>query len=85
MLNGHQVYVTLEPGLMCFALTSLSGIEKITFGARSTLFGPSINNFTSNLFYSKNISIEGGVQEKESLALLSRFFKALRKKRKDTK
>lgn len=36
-LNGHTLYVTVEPCMMCISLCSLSRIERVVFGARSPI------------------------------------------------
>lgn len=81
-LNGCWIYVTLEPCLMCLGLIQLSRIEGIVFGAHSPLFGSGLKDSTKLPSYAKELKIEGGIKEQESIALLQAFFKSARKKEK---
>lgn len=82
-LNGCWLYVTLEPCLMCLGLIQLSRLEGVVFGAPSTLFGAGLwYKKTKYPPYAKQLKIEGGVKEKESIALLKLFFSDKRKKEK---
>ncbi len=81
-LHGCWIYVTLEPCLMCFGLIQLSRIEGLVYGAPSTLFGVSLTIPKELPSYAKNLQMEGGVKEYESLLLLKKFFGMLRKKGK---
>jgi tRNA(adenine34) deaminase len=84
-LNGCWIYVTLEPCLMCLGLIQLSRLEGIVYGAQSHLFGSGIKDLTKLPSYAKGLKIEGGIKEKESVALLQAFFKNARKKEKGTR
>lgn len=79
-LHGCWIYVTLEPCLMCFGLIQLSRIEGLVYGAPSTLFGASLTMTNDLPSYAKGLQVVGGVQDKECLALLKKFFGSLRKK-----
>lgn len=79
-LNGCTIYVTLEPCLMCFSLIQLSRLEKIAYGARSTLFG--VSTLEEHPIYAKKIRIEGGILKEDCLGILTSFFNNLRPKRK---
>lgn len=81
-LNGCWIYVTLEPCLMCLGLIQISRIEGVIFGAQSHLFGSRLYADGRLPSYAKHLTVEGGVGETESIALLKAFFKNLRKKRK---
>ncbi len=84
-LTGCTIYVTLEPCLMCLGLIQLSRIAKIVYGASSTLFGTGLLHQEKNPkhpTFAKNLAVEGGVKENESIALLRLFFSDKRKKRK---
>jgi len=82
-LNGCMIYVTLEPCLLCFGLIHLSRMRGIVYAATSTLFGVGLKNLKQFPFYTKKISVEGGILEEECLAMLKNFFEKQRKKRKD--
>lgn len=79
-LEDCTIYVTLEPCLMCFSLIQLSRLNKIAYGARSTLFG--VSTLEEHPIYAKKIEIEGGILKDECLELLTSFFNNLRPKRK---
>lgn len=75
-----EMYVTLEPCPMCAGAVINSRIKKVTFGAydkKAGSFG-SVVDFNT-LPYNHKPEIVGGVDEKECAALLTDFFKDLRK------
>lgn len=89
-LSGCTMYVTLEPCRMCLGLIQLSRLERIVFGAKSTLFGTNILGQSACQDtqeqcppFAKNLKVEGGIKEKDCIALLRLFFSDKRKKRKD--
>ena len=80
-LEGCELYVTLEPCIMCGGAIIQSRINKICFGAydsKGGAFGSSIN-----IMDAKNINhhpeVVGGVMEKECSSLLTEYFKKKRK------
>ncbi len=83
-LTGCTIYVTLEPCLMCLGLIQLSRMAKIVYGAQSTLFGTGLPRQEAHKppTFAKDLIIEGGVKENESIALLRLFFSDKRKKRR---
>ena len=81
-LDGATLYVTLEPCIMCFGLIYISRIKRIVFGAKSEFVGSCLQILKNNEYYIKNLIIEGGLKEQESLDILRLFFKKLRKKGK---
>lgn len=84
-LNGCRIYVTLEPCLMCFGLIKLSRLEVVIFGAQSHLFGIGLHdleNIEPIKNYAKDIQIISGIQEKECVDVLKKFFNSVRKKKK---
>ena len=86
-LFGCDLYVTLEPCPMCSGAIIQSRIDNVYFGAydaKSGCAGSSINLFEEGLF-NHNVNVCGGVMEKECSALLSDFFKELRKAKKENK
>lgn len=75
-----EMFVTLEPCPMCAGAVINSRIKKVTFGAydkKAGSFG-SVVDFNS-LPYNHKPEIVGGVDEDECSALLTDFFKNLRK------
>ena len=82
-LNGHWLYVTLEPCLMCLGLIQLSRINGICFGAPSPLFGTGLEKTDLDFsFYEKKVHIVSGVRKQECAELLQLFFRHRREKKK---
>lgn len=78
-----ELYVTLEPCPMCAGAMINSRIHRVIFGAydeKAGSCGSVINLF--ELAYNHRPELVGGVMEKECSAILSEFFKALRKSKK---
>ncbi len=74
-LKNCELYVNLEPCVMCAGALYLTQIEKIIFGAKDTKRG--FSNYYPNIL-NKKTKIVAGVLEDESKKILSSFF---RKKR----
>lgn len=82
-LNGHWLYVTLEPCLMCLGLAQLSRIHGICFGAPSPIFGTGLEkNDLDFSFYEKKVHVVSGVRKQECAELLQLFFQNSREKKK---
>ena len=80
-LNGHWLYVTLEPCSMCMGLIKLSRLNGVVYGAASPLFGFHLDNQDDLWVYKRDaFSIIEGVKGQESAALLKDFFHKKRKK-----
>lgn len=82
-----EMYVTLEPCPMCAGAIIQARIDNVYFGAydkKAGCAGSVINLFESGLFnYCVNVS--GGIMQEECAALLTNFFRDLRKKKKSEK
>ena len=76
-LDDCQIYVTLEPCVMCAGAILNARIPEIIFGAYDFTAG-ACGSFT-NVFTQKNVEIYGGIMEKECTEILQNFFKDLRK------
>ena len=80
LLEGYELYVTLEPCAMCAAAISYAKISKIYFGAYDSKFGAIENGV--RLFESDSAlfvpEIYGGIMEQQSVELLRSFFAARR-------
>jgi len=80
-LNGHWLYVTLEPCSMCMGLVKLSRLAGVVYGAASPLFGFHLDNQEDLWVYKKDaISVVEGVGVDEAAELLKKFFHNKRKK-----
>ena len=78
-LTGCELYVTLEPCLMCAGAIMNAGIDTVVFGAkepRTGALGGVINIFEEGFGFKPRIY--GGFMEKECAAILSEFFRKIR-------
>jgi len=79
-LNGCELYVTLEPCLMCYSAMVHARIARLVYGADD----PKNGIFSSGVFdkieqiYNHRIAVEKGVLAAPASAMLSGFFKARR-------
>jgi len=75
-----ELYVTLEPCPMCAGAIINSRIKKVVFGAYDNKAGSfgTVADF-NRIPYNHKPEIEGGVMEQKCSALLSDFFRELRK------
>lgn len=86
-LEGTTLYVTLEPCLMCWGAIVLARIPKVVFGAKDPKAGVcgSILSLHEERRFNHHPQVEGGLLEAECGAILSEFFKRLRKAKKQGK
>lgn len=82
-LYGYDIYVNLEPCVMCAAAISSAKIDRIFFGAYDLKFGAIENGV--RLFYHMPVyyrpEVYGGIMELESKSLMQAFFRTLRVKK----
>lgn len=79
-----DMYVTLEPCPMCAGAIVNARIENLYFGAydkKSGCAGSVVNLFEGGMF-NHDVTVTGGVWETECAALLTGFFRQLRKRKK---
>ncbi len=79
-LNNCDIYITLEPCLMCAAALSLARIRRIYYAASDKKFGAIEcvqNPINSSSCYHKS-EIYSGIGEEESKKLMQDFFKSRR-------
>ena len=76
-LKGSDMYVTLEPCMMCTGAIVNSRIDRIFFGCRDPKGGALVSNI--DLLQIKNINhypqIKGGIMEEECSQILKDFFR----------
>ena len=80
-LEDCDIYVTLEPCVMCAGAMIQSRIRKCYYGAKNDRFGVHVGPI--NLFdveFNHKVEIEGGIMALECSKLISEFFKNLRNK-----
>ena len=81
-LFGCTLYVTLEPCAMCAGAIVNSRIDRVVYGAPDLRFGACGSLFNINSYpLNHAFQIHSGVCEEECKALLSDFFKNLRKQK----
>lgn len=78
-LDGCEMYVTLEPCLMCMGAIINSRIDTLVFGAYDIYSGcaDSLMN-PKNIFSSSKLEIFGGIKEEECKKVLKDFFDMVR-------
>ncbi len=86
-LPGCELYVTLEPCLMCAGAMMHARIARVVFGAYDpkTGVGGSVFNAFSNPQLNHHTQINGGVRSTECAQLLSGFFADKRRALRDAR
>ncbi|HSD38646.1 MAG TPA: tRNA adenosine(34) deaminase TadA [Rhodocyclaceae bacterium] len=81
-LPGCELYVTLEPCMMCSGAIMHARIARVVFGARDAKTGVagSVLDLYGETRLNHHASIEGGVLAEECGGLLSSFFAAKRQR-----
>ena len=76
-LKGCEIYITLEPCMMCTGALINSRIDKIIYGCEDPKGGALVSNVRLQDIKLLNHypQIQGGVMEKECSILLKEFFK----------
>jgi len=86
-LEECEMFVTLEPCVMCSGAIQLSRLKKIYFGptdSKSGAAGTLMNLLQDNRF-NHQVEIESGVLEEECRDILTSFFKELRRRKRTNK
>lgn len=83
-LTECELYVTIEPCAMCAGALVQSRVGKVYIGSMDPKAGAcgSVMNLLQEDKFNHKISIESGLLEKESRALMTDFFNQLRKRKK---
>jgi tRNA(adenine34) deaminase len=86
-LEGCTMYVTLEPCQMCAGAIVQARIPRVVIGCMNPKAGcaGSILNLLEMQQFNHQVEVVRGVREEECSALLSEFFRELRKKNKERK
>lgn len=81
-LSDCELYVTLEPCVMCAGAIVYSRIAKVYYGAADIRFGccGSVFNLAADPKFNHRAVIEGGILAEECLEPIRTFFKKLREK-----
>ena len=85
-LNNAELFVTLEPCMMCISAIIQARITKVYFGAFDTKMGAcgTSEDFRSLACFNHEVLIEGGIHEIECKNILQSFFKSRRKIKTNT-
>ena len=83
-LEGCSMYVTLEPCQMCSGALVQSRIDKVCIGAMNPKAGcaGSVMNLLQVDGFNHKVEVESGVLGEECSAMISSFFRRLRKAKK---
>lgn len=86
-LEECDMYVTLEPCMMCSGAIMNSRIRSLYYGAKNPKAGTvdSLYHLLSDSRLNHQVEIVSGVKETECQQMLKRFFKRVRKERKAAK
>ena len=79
-LVNCDIYVTLEPCLMCFGACIHARIDRLIFATEDPKSGVVINNLNlkEEEFFNHKISVSSGILAQESSELLKKFFQERR-------
>ena len=82
-LSGATIYVTLEPCIMCMGAMVLARIDRLVFGCFDPKAGAagSLYDLSNDSRLNHRFKVESGVRGAECAALLSDFFKKLRREK----
>lgn len=82
-LDDCEIYITMEPCLMCAGAILQSRIKKIVYGVENQKFGylKSIENIFDNDKLNHKPDIVGGIMSWEIEKMLKDFFKEMRNKK----
>jgi len=84
-LSDCDLYVTLEPCVMCSGAIINSRMKSVYFGAYDPEYGAAggrIDLFSKSYFGS-NTNVYGGIMEEECTSMLKNFFASLRESKKN--
>ena len=78
-LDDCDIYVTLEPCIMCLGAIYQARIKNLYFGAYDKRYGgikSLVNDLNKN--YNHELNVVGGIMENECSKIITDFFKTLR-------
>ncbi|KAH7648771.1 cytidine deoxycytidylate deaminase family [Cryptosporidium bovis] len=75
LCSSYDIFVTVEPCIMCIGFIDQSGIRNIYYGCRNDRFGGCGSVLSYNdLVENKNLTLRHGICEKKSVELLRCFY-----------
>ncbi len=81
-LEGCEMFVTLEPCVMCSGAISAAWMKRVVFGAKDKNLAVGCKGLLENDGWELKVEVIGGVNEKECRELLLDFFGKVREKNK---
>ena len=86
-LENCDMYVTLEPCVMCAGAILNARIKNLYIGAMEPKFGAvgSKLNLFKDFVFNHTVNVETGILEAECVQLLQEFFRKLRKEKKHSR
>jgi len=83
-LTGTTLYVTLEPCPMCMGAILLARIDRVVFGCFDPKAGAagSLYNLAADPRFNHQTALTSGIRSNECSALLSDFFRKLRREKR---
>ena len=86
-LTGTTLYVTLEPCPMCMGAILLARIDRVVFGCFDPKGGAagSLYNLAADPRFNHQTELTSGIRSEECSALLSNFFRNLRREKKQSR
>lgn len=80
LLNNCDIFITVEPCVMCAGAILLSRVKNVYFAAFETKYGAagSVYNLLTDNKYNHKISVFSGIYSDESKHLMQSFFKKKR-------
>lgn len=81
-LEDCEIYITLEPCLMCTGAIIQARMKKIVYGASEPKFGclESLGNVFDTFKFNHSVEIIGGIEREKISLLMKNFFRELRKR-----
>lgn len=86
-LNECDIYVTLEPCIMCTGALLAARIRNLYYAIPDSKFGAcgSVHNLAENSKTNHRINVYSGMMEDEVKSLMNHFFQAVREKKQEEK
>ncbi|KAJ4441059.1 hypothetical protein ANN_10909 [Periplaneta americana] len=73
--NVKQVWVTVEPCIMCAAALHSLHVSAVTYGCKNDRFGGCTSVLDTSLLYSQPTAMQGGFESDRAMQLLKDFYK----------
>lgn len=83
-LNECDLFVTIEPCMMCCGAMLLSRVKRLVYGAADPRFGACVSSYQllQDNKYRQQIIVESGILEQPCAQILQEFFRQIRRRSK---